>query len=55
VTEQSFEDRPEVREALVDDTTVAGLALENTPSPPDPDTPQFQEPGEPALLPGKDN
>lgn len=46
MSEQTFEDRPEVAEALLDDTTVTGLPVDADAAP-DPDTPKFQEPGEP--------
>jgi len=46
----AFEDRPEVREAIADDTTVAELPGAGGPEADgdgDPATPVFQEPGEP--------
>lgn len=41
----AFEERPEVEEALLDDTTVSGLDA-GTDDASDPQTPVFQEPGQ---------
>ncbi len=42
----AFEERPEVEEALLDDTTVGGLDAGSNDAE-DPQTPVFQEPGQP--------
>jgi len=46
IESDALEDRPEVVEAGVDDTTAPGFAVPGA-GEPDPDTPAFQAPGEP--------
>jgi hypothetical protein len=49
----AWEDRPLVQEAIENDTTAPGLEMPRGRHEPDPDTPWFQEPGEPPMTLGR--